>query len=67
MQRQSRDLGQCIGLLPRQVSGRHSGESLEPLLLPRSPLGRPEPADVYAGLADPAIPNFEIEETLPTT
>ena len=25
------------------------------------------PADVYAGLADPAIPNFEIEEILPTT
>lgn len=25
------------------------------------------PADVYAGRADPTIPNFEIEETLPTT
>ena len=25
------------------------------------------PADVHAGLADPTIPNFEIEETLPTT
>ncbi len=25
------------------------------------------PADVYAGLADPTIPNFEIEETLPPT
>lgn len=25
------------------------------------------PAEVHAGLADPTIPNFEIEETLPTT
>jgi putative transposase len=25
------------------------------------------PADVHAGRADPTIPNFEIEETLPTT
>jgi transposase InsO family protein len=25
------------------------------------------PADVHAGLADPTVPNFEIEETLPTT
>lgn len=25
------------------------------------------PADVYAGLADPTIPNFEIKEILPTT
>ncbi len=25
------------------------------------------PADIYAGLADPTIPSFEIEETLPTT
>ena len=25
------------------------------------------PADVYAGTANPTIPNFEIEETLPTT
>ena len=25
------------------------------------------PADVYAGRADPTIPNFEIKETLPTT
>ena len=25
------------------------------------------PADVYLGLADPTIPNFEIEEILPTT
>lgn len=25
------------------------------------------PAHVYAGIADPTIPNFEIEETLPRT
>lgn len=25
------------------------------------------PAEVYTGLADPTIPNFEIEEILPTT
>jgi putative transposase len=25
------------------------------------------PADVHAGLANPTIPNFETEETLPTT
>ena len=25
------------------------------------------PADVYAGTANPTIPNFEIEEFLPTT
>lgn len=34
---------------------------------PHEAIAGNRPADLYAGTADPTIPNFEIEETLPTT
>jgi transposase InsO family protein len=59
--REEIDDGLCLA---EQISAyRHDYNHVRP----HEAIAWNRPADVYAGRADPTIPNFEIEETLPTT
>jgi len=57
------EINHGLELVEQVVAYRHDYNHVRP----HDAIAWNRPAEVYAGTADPTIPNFEIEETLPTT